>query len=59
MATKALETLQKGLSSLKKQIKTRRDSLLKQLSEKQTISDADANWLDHEGNPVDEERVLE
>ena len=33
--------------------------LNKKLSQKESISEADKHWLDHEANTVDEEHVLQ
>lgn len=59
MPLKPLEILKKGLSKFTKTIKARRDDLNTKLSRKETISSADEQWLDHDANVIDEERVLE
>ncbi|KAG6842194.1 hypothetical protein C0991_000164 [Blastosporella zonata] len=59
MPTKALKTLKAGLANLLKQTKARQELILKALNDKKPVSDADEHWLDHEGNHVDEEKVLE
>jgi hypothetical protein len=58
MAPKPLEILKKGLNNFSKKIKDRKDTLTLKLSRKESISSADERWLDHEGNTVEEERVL-
>jgi hypothetical protein len=57
--TRPLDILKKGLDKLSQRIKKRKDELSKQLSQKEAISPADEQWLDNEGNTVDEQRVLE
>ena len=59
MALKAIEVLRKGLEILKKQVKVKKEALQAQLAEKKPISSEDEQWLDHDANLVDEERVLE
>ena len=59
MASKPLNILKKGLDKFSKKIKTRKNMLNKKLSEKESISEADEHWLDHEANIVDKERVLQ
>ncbi|KAG6832873.1 hypothetical protein H0H87_012806, partial [Tephrocybe sp. NHM501043] len=58
MSTKTLETLKAGLAKLKEQVKVCQGSFLKHLHEKKPILDVDEQWLDHEGNLVNEEKVL-
>jgi ASC-1-like (ASCH) protein len=56
---KPLESLKKGLKKLKKQVECRVKDLQAQLKQGEKISEADENWLDNNGNLVDEERVVE
>ena len=55
---KPLEILKKGLNNFSKKIKARKDTLTLKLLRKETISSADEQWLDHEANTVEEERIL-
>lgn len=59
MAKKPLEILKAGLASLKEQIKTHQDAILKRISDKEAISETEEHWLDNEANLVDEDRVVE
>lgn len=59
MAPKIIDTLKKGLAKFSKQIKARKDELNAKLLQRETISPADEEWLDHEANTVDEQRVLD
>jgi hypothetical protein len=59
MTLKPLEILKKGLAKLSQKTKTKRDELKAKLSRNDTISSADEQWLDHDGNLVDEQRVLD
>lgn len=59
MPPKPLDSLKKGLAKFSKQIKDRKDELNVKLHRKETISSADEEWLDHEANTVDEQRVLD
>ncbi len=59
MALKPLDILKKGLAKFSSQIKDRKDDLNAKLSRKETISSADEQWLDHDANTVDEQRVLD
>jgi hypothetical protein len=58
MAPKPLDILKKGLDKFSKKIKNRREALNAKLSRRETISSADEQWLDHEANTVDEDRIL-
>ena len=51
--------LRKGLDTLKQQVQTRKASLEARLRKKETLSDADKQWLDNDGNVIDEQRVFE
>jgi hypothetical protein len=51
-------SLRKDLTSFQKKMKTRKEALTLRLSRMESISEADEQWLDHEANTVDEERVL-
>ncbi|KAJ3544961.1 hypothetical protein NMY22_g2609 [Coprinellus aureogranulatus] len=59
MPPKLLATLEKGLRKLKSNLEAKKTRLLDKLKKKETISDADAEWLDGEGNTVDEDRVFD
>jgi hypothetical protein len=59
MASKPLEVLKKGLKILQNRVKDKKEKLQAQLAEKVSISSQDENWLDHEANLVDEQRVLD
>ena len=59
MSSKPLETLSKGLAKLVKSVKEKRDDLNTKLSKKITISAADEEWLDNEGNTVDEQHIFD
>ena len=53
-----ITTLKKGLKRLQDQSFTRKASLEAALRANQVISQADEEWLDHEGNLVNEERLV-
>ena len=59
MPSEKLQTLKNGLSVLLKQIEPRKNELTAKLGRGETISDEDAQWLDHAGNIVDEQRVVD
>ena len=59
MAQKPLDILRKGFHKLSLKIKQKRDSLTAKLSQNESISQADEDWLDHEGNTIEELCVLE
>ena len=59
MAGKALDILRKGLNTLGKQIKPRKERLLAVLAEKKRISSQDEKWLNDEANLVNEQRVID
>jgi len=56
---KPLDILKQGLAKFSKKIKDRKDDINAKLSRKETISSADEQWLDHEANTVDEQRILD
>ncbi|KAF8495834.1 hypothetical protein JB92DRAFT_3126391 [Gautieria morchelliformis] len=56
---RAIETLKKGLTKLRNQIRDRKTRLLDVLKASQPISDSDQEWLYNAGNLVDEERVVD
>ena len=56
---KPLDILKNAHSKLKKSTQKHRKALLDLLSKKEKLSDADENWLDTDGNLVDEQRVIE
>ena len=55
----SLAVLKEGLTKFSKTIKDRKDDLNSKLSREEPISSADEQWLDHEANTVDEQRVLD
>ncbi|KAG6862644.1 hypothetical protein C0993_002256, partial [Termitomyces sp. T159_Od127] len=59
MSKKALKTLKAGLNHLKDQTKMRQDDIQHRLSQNESISTADEEWLDKEGNLINKERVIE
>ena len=59
MASKSLDILKKGLVKLKKSFKTKKEQLEARLSRQETISSSDEQWLDNEGNTIDEQRVID
>ncbi|KAG9316525.1 hypothetical protein JVU11DRAFT_2575 [Chiua virens] len=56
---KPVEVLKKGLSKLRGQIRERKVKLEADLKAGRPVSEADQDWLDGDGNLVDEERVVE
>ncbi|KAF8136569.1 hypothetical protein EV363DRAFT_742552 [Boletus edulis] len=56
---KPIDALKKGLIKLCDQIRERKEHLTAELRIGAPISDADQEWLDGEGNLIDEERVVE
>lgn len=59
MAPDPLDVLRRGLENLRKHIRSRKKTLQSRLSQKQTISAEDSDWLDNHANLIDEERLLE
>lgn len=59
MASNQQETLKNGLKILSRSIKKRQESLKGRLSRGETLSPEDENWLDNEGNLIEEQRVVE
>lgn len=59
MAPTPLDTLKKGFNRLSDMINDKRNLLVAKLSCKEAISPSDADWLDQEGNTVDEQRILD
>ena len=59
MTLKPLDVLKKGLSKITQSFEVHRDELNAKLARKESISSLDEHWLDHEGNTVDEQCVLE
>ena len=51
--------LKKGLSKITQGFKVCRDELNAKLAHKESISSSDEYWLDHEGNIVDEQHVID
>jgi hypothetical protein len=56
---KPIEVLKKGLAKLHNQIRERKARLDVELKASQPISEVDQDWLDGDGNLVDEEKVVE
>ena len=56
---KHIEILKKGLSKLRNQVQQRKAKLEAELKAGRAVSDADLDWLDGDGNLVDDERVVE
>jgi hypothetical protein len=56
---KPLETIKKGLNILKEQIHEWKSKLKADLQVKKKLSEEDEQWLDNEGNLVDEEHVVD
>ena len=56
---KPLETIKKGLNILKEKTHERRTKLKADLQVKKKLSEEDEQWLDGEGNLVDEEHVVD
>jgi hypothetical protein len=59
MSPNPLEILKKGFTEFSGTIKNRKNKLTEKLSRGEAISPSDEQWLDNEGNTIDEERVLE
>jgi hypothetical protein len=59
MALKPLEILKKGLKALQKKVQSKKDQLQAHLTEKQSISSQDGDWLNHEANLVDEHWIID
>lgn len=59
MSPNPLDILKKGFSEFFREIKDRKDRLNAKLSRGEAISPSDEQWLDNEGNTIDEERILE
>jgi len=58
MAPKPLDILKKGLNKFSKIIKDCKEALNTKLSQRETISSTDEQWLDHKVNTVDEDHIL-
>ena len=54
-----LNALKKASSKLKKSFEKWRKDLLDRLAKKEQLSDDDENWLDNDGNLVNEQRVID
>ena len=59
MTLKSLDVLKKGLSRITQSFKICKDELNAKLAQKEGISSSDEYWLDHEGNTVNEQCVIE
>ena len=56
---KPLDTIKKGLNILREQTRERKTKLNADLQAKKKLSEEDEQWLDGEGNLVDEERIVD
>jgi len=56
---KPIEILKRGLLKLHNQVQQRKSELEAKLKAGQPVSDADMDWLDGDGNLIDEEQVVE
>ena len=54
-----LDAIKSGLSKLQKEVRKRKDDLTARLNWKETLSPKDEEWLDHDGNLVEEEAVVD
>jgi hypothetical protein len=52
-----LNTLKKGFNRLLAQINDKKLTLIAKLSQKEAISSSDEEWLDQDGNTVDEQHI--
>jgi hypothetical protein len=59
MSPNPLKILKRGFSKFFQTIKDRKDKLNVKLSQGEVISPSDEQWLDNEGNTIDEEHILE
>ena len=59
MSPNPLDILKKCFSKFFRNIKDRKDKLNASLSWGKAISPSDKQWLDNEGNTIDNERILE
>ena len=59
MALKPLKILKKGLLKLKQTVKKKKDKLNAKLTQKEPISASDEEWLDNEGNLINQQCVLD
>ena len=54
-----LSVLRKGLDMLKQQVQMRKTDPEAKLRQKEKLTEVDEEWLDNDGNVIDEQRVLE
>ena len=54
-----IDMLKKGLNALRKQIDVQKSKIQANLKAKKHITESNKAWLDGEGNPVDEEHVVD
>ena len=54
-----LDSLKKGLHTLRNQVQERKSRIKSDQKAGKAISESDEDWLDGEGNLVDEERVVQ
>ena len=54
-----LDVLRKGFSALKQHMENKKRELEELQWTRGKLSDADENWLDHEGNVIDELLLIE
>ena len=55
----AITVLKKGLERLKKSVATKKADIKTRLRKTEKVSEAEEEWLDHGGNTVDAERVID
>ncbi|TFK21349.1 hypothetical protein FA15DRAFT_707319 [Coprinopsis marcescibilis] len=59
MSSNLLSMLQKGLKALRKHVESHRNTILNKIKHKAVVPSEDEAWLDHEGNMVDKEWMLD
>ena len=59
MPMKPLDILKKGLDKYSKNIKHRKDEINAKLAQRETISSSNEQWLDNEGNIINEQCVMD
>lgn len=59
MPPKPLDILKKGLAKLEQNIKDKKDKLTTKLSRGERILASEEEWLDNEGNTIDEQCTLD
>lgn len=59
MPLKPLDILKKGYAKLEQDIKSKKAKLSAKLSQGETISTSEEQWLDNDGNLIDEQQTLD